>query len=110
MLAPLGLAYVHLEATSGEDVLRGLRRAWPGTLVVNPSVPMVPGRVDRAAADHWLGLGADLISFGRAFIANPDLVERLRQDLPLAADDEATWYQGGDAGYLTYPAYQHAAA
>jgi len=109
-LAPLGLAYVHLEGTSTEDVLLGLRRAWPGTLVVNPSLPMGPGRVDRAAADHWLGRGADLISFGRAFIANPDLVERLRQGLPLALDDEATWYQGGDAGYLTYPTHQHAAA
>lgn len=61
------------------------------------------------AAGHWLGLGADLISFGRAFIANPDLVKRLRQGLAIAPDDEATWYQGGDAGYLTYPAYHHAA-
>ncbi|MEN3534143.1 hypothetical protein AAH991_03435 [Microbispora sp. ZYX-F-249] len=70
---------------------------------------MGPRRADKAAADHWLGLGADLISFGRAFIANPDLVERLRQGLPIAPDDESTWYQGGDAGYLTYPAYRHAA-
>ncbi|WP_206685767.1 hypothetical protein [Kribbella qitaiheensis] len=50
-----------------------------------------------------------MISFGRAFIANPDLVERLRLDLPIAADDLASWYAGGDTGYLTYPAYQHAA-
>ncbi|MEV4326382.1 alkene reductase [Microbispora rosea] len=108
-LAPLDLAYIHLEATTDEDVLVELRKAWPGTLILNPVLPMGPRKADKAAADHWLGLGADLISFGRAFIANPDLVERLRQGLPIAPDDESTWYQGGDAGYLTYPAYRHAA-
>ncbi|GAB3988087.1 alkene reductase [Actinoallomurus acanthiterrae] len=108
-LARLDLAYVHLEATADEEVLVGLRRAWPGTLVMNPVLPMGPKQTGRDDADHWLGLGADLISFGRAFISNPDLVERLRTGLPLAPVDEATYYQGGDAGYLTYPAYQHAA-
>ncbi|WP_329177544.1 alkene reductase [Streptomyces sp. NBC_01477] len=106
-LAGLGLAYVHLEATADEDVLVGLRRAWPGTLVMNPVYPMGPKQAGRDDADHWLGLGADLISFGRAFLANPDLVERLRRGLPIAPVDEATYYQGGDAGYLTYPAHQH---
>ncbi|MFI7276780.1 alkene reductase [Streptomyces sp. NPDC049879] len=108
-LARLGLAYVHLEATAGEDVLTGLRRAWPGTLIVNPAVPMGPRQTDRSAADHWLGLGADLISFGRAYLANPDLVERLRTGLPLAPADESTYYTGGDAGYLTYPAHRYTA-
>ncbi|MEU6414578.1 alkene reductase [Microbispora sp. NPDC046933] len=108
-LAPLDLAYVHLEATTDEDVLVELRKAWPGTLIVNPVFPMGARQTDKAAADHWLGLGANLISFGRAFIANPDLVERLRQGLPIAPHDQSTWYQGGDAGYLTYPAYRHAA-
>ncbi|MEO3876770.1 alkene reductase [Nonomuraea sp. B12E4] len=108
-LAPLNLAYIHLEASTGEDVLVELRKAWPGTLIVNPSSPANPQQTDKAAADHWLGLGADLISFGRAFIANPVLVERLRQGLPIAPHDQSTWYEGGDAGYLTYPAYQHAA-
>jgi N-ethylmaleimide reductase len=108
-LSRLGLAYVHIEATADEDVLVGLRRAWPGALVMNPVLPMGPKQAGREDADHWLGLGADLISFGRGFISNPDLVERLRTGLPLAPVDEATYYQGGDAGYLTYPAYQHAA-
>ncbi|WP_406186087.1 alkene reductase [Streptomyces sp. NBC_01006] len=106
-LARLEVAYVHLEATIDEDALLGLRRAWPGTLIVNPTLPMGPKQTGRTEADHWLGLGADLISFGRAYIANPDLVERLRLGLPVAPVDEATFYQGGDAGYLTYPAYQH---
>ncbi|TVT36085.1 alkene reductase [Amycolatopsis rhizosphaerae] len=108
-LARLDLAYVHLEATADEDVLLGLRRAWPGTLIMNPVLPMGPKQAGKTEADHWLGLGADLISFGRAFIANPDLVERLRAGHPLAPVDEATYYQGGDAGYLTYPAYQYTA-
>jgi N-ethylmaleimide reductase len=108
-LARLDVAYVHLEATAGEEVLVALRRAWPGTLVMNPVVPMGPKQTGRDDADRWLGLGADLISFGRGFLANPDLVERLRGGLPIAPADEATYYQGGDAGYVTYSAHQYAA-
>ncbi len=108
-LSRFDLAYVHLEATTDVDTLLGLRKAWDGTLVVNPTVPMGPERTDRVSADRWLGLGADLVSFGRAFISNPDLVERLRAGLPIAEDDEATWYQGGDTGYLDYPAHRQAA-
>lgn len=108
-LARLGLAYVHFEATAEEEVLVALRRAWPGTLLINPVLPMGPKQTGRDDAEHWLGLGADLISFGRAFIANPDLVERLRGGLPIAPVDESTYYQGGDAGYLTYPTHQYAA-
>ncbi|MFF2401739.1 alkene reductase [Streptomyces goshikiensis] len=108
-LAPLGLAYVHLEATAEEATLVALRRAWPGTLVMNPVFPMGAKQTGRDDADHWLGLGADLISFGRAFLANPDLVERLRGGLPLTSVDEATYFQGGDTGFLTYPAHQYAA-
>ncbi|QES51835.1 alkene reductase [Streptomyces venezuelae] len=106
-LASLGLAYVHLEATTDEETLLALRRAWPGTLVMNPVLPMGPKQTGRDEAEHWLGLGADLISFGRAFLANPDLVERLRGGLPITPVDEATYYQGGDAGYLTYSAHRH---
>ncbi|MGW2982966.1 alkene reductase [Streptomyces goshikiensis] len=108
-LAPLGLAYVHFEATAEEATLVALRRAWPGTLVMNPVFPMGAKQTGRDDADHWLGLGADLISFGRAFLANPDLVERLRGGLPLTPVDETTYFQGGDTGFLTYPAHQYAA-
>lgn len=108
-LARLDLAYVHLEGTTDEETLLRLRETWPGTLIVSPTMPGGAKQTGRAEADHWLGLGADLIAFGRAFLANPDLVERLRAELPLAPADENTFYQGGDAGYLTYPTYQHAA-
>lgn len=109
-LARLDLAYVHIEATADESTLVALRRAWPGALIVNPVMPMGPKQTDRAAADRWLGLGAELISFGRAFLANPDLVERLRTGAPIAPVEESTYYGGGDAGYLTYPTLQYAAA
>ncbi|GAA3585718.1 alkene reductase [Amycolatopsis ultiminotia] len=108
-LARLEVAYVHLEATVDEEILLELRHAWPGTLIMNPVFPMGPKQAGRAEAEHWLELGADLISFGRAFIANPDLVERLRTGVPIAPVDEATYYEGGDRGYLTYPAYQYSA-
>ncbi|GAA1586522.1 alkene reductase [Actinoplanes couchii] len=108
-LARLDIAYVHVEATADEDVLLGLRKNWPGVLIMNPVLPMGPKQAGRVEADHWLGLGAELISFGRAFIANPDLVERLRTGVPLAPVDAATFYQGGDQGYLTYPAHRYAA-
>lgn len=106
-LAPLGLAYVHLTAIPEEEVAVGLRRVWPRALIVNPSHLINDGPTDRKGAERALDLGADLVSFGRAFIANPDLVERLRADLPIEEADEATYYTGGDEGYLTYTPYRY---
>ncbi len=53
---------------------------------------------------------ADLIAFGKAFIANPDLVQRLQQNAPLNAWDANTFYGGGAKGYLDYPTLGDAAA
>lgn len=46
---------------------------------------------------------ADGIAFGRAFISNPDLVKRLKENLEIAKDDMATWYSPGPHGYVDYP-------
>jgi N-ethylmaleimide reductase len=46
---------------------------------------------------------ADLVSFGKPFVANPDLVRRLRDDIPLAIPDPNSLYQGGLLGYIDYP-------
>ncbi|WP_435177803.1 alkene reductase [Actinacidiphila sp. bgisy145] len=108
-LARVGVGYVHLEATSDDEVLLALRRAWAGPLVMNPVLPMGPRQTGRKDADRWLDLGADLISFGRAFLTNPDLVERLRARLPLTEVDESAYYQGGDEGYLTYTSHRYTA-
>nr|WP_275942244.1 alkene reductase [Streptomyces spiramenti] len=106
-LATLEPAYIHVEATAEDALLRELRRVWPGALIMNPSLPTGSKPTNREDADRWLGLGAELISFGRAFISNPDLVERLRAELPIEPLDMAALYQGGNDGYLTYNAYQY---
>ncbi len=105
-LVALRPAYVHLTGTA-DEVLLVLRRAWPGTLIVNPSAAGSPAPSTQADAESWLARGADLVSFGRAYLANPDLVERIRAGLPLAEADPDTYYTGGDDGYLTYPAFVH---
>jgi N-ethylmaleimide reductase len=52
----------------------------------------------------WLTQGkADLIAFGRKFLANPDLPKRFRQYAALNADDPSTYYGGGPKGYTDYP-------
>ena len=53
---------------------------------------------------------ADLVAFGRQFISNPDLVRRLREDLPLAPLQRETLYGGGAEGYTDYPAYAELAS
>lgn len=104
-LAGRGLAYVHLSnreailAAAGEGFIRGFRAAHDGTLIL-------AGNYTRATAESDLASGlADLVAFGRPFIANPDLVERLRNGWPLADADGATFYGGNAAGYTDYPAY-----
>ncbi len=110
-LAPLGLAYLHVieGATGGARVLderpfdyvklkaayrdAGGKAAW-----------MVNNGYDRTLADRALADGADLVAFGRPFISNPDLVRRLRDNLPLAPGDRNTFYGGGAKGYTDYPA------
>ncbi|MDI9848997.1 alkene reductase [Rhodoblastus sp. 17X3] len=99
------LGYIHLieGATGGpRDIapfdFAALRKAFRGAYVANNSY-------DRALATQAVATGAaDLIAFGRPFIANPDLVERLRRDAPLNALDVKTLYGGGAEGYTDYPA------
>jgi N-ethylmaleimide reductase len=63
------------------------------------------------AEEARAGLKADLIAFGRPFITNPDLVDRLRRGLPLApSSDKSHWYGGGAEGYTDYRPYEQKAA
>jgi N-ethylmaleimide reductase len=58
-----------------------------------------------AMAEEAVAQGrADLVAFGRPYIANPDLAERLRKKAPLNEIDKATLYGGGAKGYTDYPA------
>ncbi|WP_370420582.1 alkene reductase [Streptomyces sp. QH1-20] len=107
-LADLGLAYLHIVFADPEQPLfQEIRKAWPGTLMANPvlgwGVPL-PADGGREAGERLLTAGADLISLGRAFLANPDLVERLRVGAPLnPVGDKGLMYVGGEAGYTDYP-------
>ncbi|ROR49089.1 alkene reductase [Diaphorobacter sp. C33] len=117
-LAPLGLAFIHVieGATGGPREVEGRpfdyaafknayrsaggRGAW-----------MVNNGYDRDMAQEALASGrADIVAFGRAFISNPDLVERLRRGAPLNAWDKTTFYGGGEHGYIDYPALEQVPA
>jgi N-ethylmaleimide reductase len=113
-LAPLKLAYVHVieGATGGARELAdrpfdygALRQAWRDA--GGQGAWMVNNGYDKALARQAVNQGADLVAFGRLYIANPDLVERLREDAPLNTPDRATFYGGGERGYTDYPSLQH---
>ena len=63
---------------------------------------MVNNGLDKALAEKALRSGADLVAFGRPYIANPDLVARLRQGGPYNEGDRTTYYGGGAHGYTDY--------
>jgi N-ethylmaleimide reductase len=77
-----------------------IRKVFTNPLVLNQEY-------DRAKADTDLESGlADAISFGRPFISNPDLVERLRSGAAWTPDNFKTWYSPGPEGYTDYPALE----
>ena len=99
-LSARGIAYLHVAETRTRRPMFNwtrLRRRFGGLYIAN-------GGFDRYRAEVALRSGrADLISFGRAFIANPDLVQRLRLGAPLRPADPATYYGGDAGGYTDYP-------
>lgn len=104
-LQAIGLVYLHLvnhssmgapkvEPATVEKMRAGFKNAW-----------ILSGGYDKKRAEEDLAAGrADLIAFGRAFLANPDLPERLRTGAPLAEADMKTFYTAGEKGYTDYPA------
>ncbi|TWV48524.1 alkene reductase [Streptomyces misionensis] len=107
-LADSGLAYLHLVfADPDQPLFQELRAAWPGTLIANPALGRggpLPRDGGRQAGERLIAAGADLIALGRAFLANPDLVERLRTGAPLnQVRDAYAMYTGGATGYTDYP-------
>ena len=103
-LNALRLIYIHVieGATGGpRDIApfdyKSLRRRFKQVYIANNGY-------DFELASRALGTGAaDLIAFGKPFISNPDLVERLKNGVPLSAWDTATFYGGGAKGYTDYP-------
>jgi N-ethylmaleimide reductase len=103
-LSALDMLYLHLVDHSAmgappipADFTLALREAFNGAFILC-------GGFDRVSAEQALfEERADLIAFGRPFLANPDLVERLRTDAPLNTPDMATFYVPGTKGYTDYP-------
>ena len=102
-LQKIGVVYVHLVGSGHIDpAVRGsIETAYTGPVIYNG------GYADVARAEADLAGRADFISYGTAYIANPDLVERLQAGQPLAKADEATYYAPGPGGfadgYTDYP-------
>jgi len=98
-LRPLGYAWLHVirSPVAGLDAFSLARQHYDGTLILNDGFDSASAR---AALRANVG---DAVSFARHFIANPDLVRRIRDDLPLASFDRRTLYTAGAAGYTDYP-------
>jgi len=110
-LSALRLVYLHVVegATGGpRDIApfdyRSLRSRFKGAYIANNGYDLnLANKVLSANA-------ADLIAFGKLFISNPDLVERLKRGAPLNEWDKATFYGGGSKGYTDYPTLEAADA
>ncbi|MDT3322308.1 alkene reductase [Shewanella sp. SP1S1-7] len=108
-LSALGVAYLHLSEADWDDAPKvpesfrvELRKVFKGSIIV-------AGRYDVARANEVIDSGyADLVAFGRPFIANPDLPYRLMHQLPLSAFDKGPLFGGSAAGYTDYPTYNEA--
>lgn len=104
LLDELGIAYLHLCEADWDDApivplafRLALRRRFERPLIV-------AGRYTPQRAEEALRQGhADLVAFGRAFLANPDLPARVAAGLPLNTPDPSTFFGGGAAGYVDYP-------
>ena len=103
-LNALKLVYIHIieGATGGpRDIAPfdygSLRKRFAGAYVANNGYNLELANKVLAAGE------ADLIAFGKPFISNPDLVERLKRGAPLNEPDKATFYGGGAKGYTDYP-------
>lgn len=103
-LSKLGLGYVHVLDHSAmgappvpAELKEKLRKAFKGVFIL-------AGGFDRDSAEAALRAGqADLIAFARAFLANPDLVQRMQSGAQLNAVDVSTFYTPGEKGYTDYP-------
>lgn len=82
-----------------DAIIGQLRAAWDGVL-------MIAGGYDPKTAEQALIDGrADIIAFGRPFLANPDLPRRIREGLSLNAPDPSTFFGGDQRGYVDYPVH-----
>ncbi|MFD0860605.1 alkene reductase [Sungkyunkwania multivorans] len=106
-LNEIGIAYIHLvnhesmgAAPLPEEIRRSIRKKFNGTLILS-------GGYDPETAERHLQANfGDLVAFGRPFIANPDLIERWKEDAQLNEPKQDLFYTPGREGYIDYPAMQ----
>ncbi|VVE32148.1 alkene reductase [Pandoraea commovens] len=111
LLGELGVGYIHIAEADWDDApvmpvefKLKLRAVYPGVLIYAGGY--TAERAREAVSEGW----ADLIGFGRPFVANPDLTERLRVGAPLALHHRDTLFGGGARGLTDYPAMVKEAA
>jgi N-ethylmaleimide reductase len=98
------IAYLHLIEP---DAIAPQKRLAPRLRELFKGALILAGEFDQDSAQRAIEQGrADFVAFGRLFIANPDLVARFRQRAALNSADEASFYVGGDQGYIDYPFLQ----
>jgi N-ethylmaleimide reductase len=103
-LAPIRPAYLHTLRRRSSTLHTELRRRWPTSYLLNTGYL---GGSELDDVTPLLAAGeADLVSVGRLFVSNPDLVRRWQHGIARAEWDESTFYTGGDRGYIDYPAAQ----
>jgi N-ethylmaleimide reductase len=102
-LSPLHLAYVHIVDHSsmgappvGDEIKSAIRREFNGALILSGGYDLA-----RANADLAQGKG-DLVAFGRAFLSNPDLPQKLKTGAELKPANPETFYTPGEVGYTDY--------
>lgn len=102
-LNQIGIVYIHLvdhssmgAPTVEPETVQNIRKAFKGTLILSGGYD-----VERAEKDLSTGL-ADLVAFGKPFLANPDLVTRFQKNIALASFDQTTLYTPGEKGYSDY--------
>jgi len=106
-LNKIGIGYIHIfdqtafgSPAYSDDLLKQIREVYKGAIIIC-------GGYDAERANAILESGqADLVAFGRPFIANPDLVSRLENNYPLAEADQSVWFGGDGKGYTDFPAYK----
>jgi N-ethylmaleimide reductase len=111
VLEQLGVGYLHIAEADWDDAplmpvafKEALRIIYSGTLIYAGKYTLA--RAEEALAKGW----ADLIGFGRPFIANPDLPHRLQAGATLNEPDRATYFGGGVEGFTDYPVLEAAEA
>lgn len=108
ILNEIGIAYIHIAEADWDDApvmsidfKEAYRNAYKGTLIY--SGKYTAEKAETALQDGW----ADLIGFGRPFIANPDLPYRLQNGLPLNEPIREKFFGGGAEGYTDYPFFDN---